>query len=428
MKPIRSNSQIETCSPISSNCIVWQGPDLPCISLCNGDSISDVTYKIAVEVCALKEDLGLSDIDLTCLVQVCQTTPEPTKTLSNILKLLITKVCCLSDIVENIPNPGTPYVEPTLNLPNCLQYSSGTGGTVTELILSQYVLRVATFLCELNQYVRVTQDGAISSLDGRVTALENAPDPIPQISSCLFGSLQDVDVVLEELEQQFCDYKVSLGSIANITTATGQQCADLNNASQLTKREPMANLSGWINNVQNLAQSINNLWLTVCDIRGAVSLIQSSCCSINCDDIVVDFDYTWIDEFTINAFFIPKTNLPAGFWDCAPLGNLYRIEDANGNIKEVQILLRAENPTDQTGALTNPTYISSGYPIVLTPSALQTTTGLTITANLCFTNGDVTCIKCFTKTIGPYVNTECCTITSSVTNTIVYQICYTPAT
>jgi hypothetical protein len=96
--------------------VIWQGPDLACINLCKGDSVSDVVYKTAVEVCQLKADLGLSDIDLTCLVQVCQTTPEPEKTLTNILTLLVNKVCCLSDIVKGIPNPGTPYVEPTIDL------------------------------------------------------------------------------------------------------------------------------------------------------------------------------------------------------------------------------------------------------------------------------------------------------------------------
>jgi len=412
MRPIKSNSNTENCSPISSNCVIWQGPDLPCISLCNGDSISDVTYKLAVEVCALKEDLGLSDIDLTCLVQVCQTTPEPTKTLSNILKLLITKVCCLSDIVNDIPTPGTPYIEPTLNLPTCLQYSDGTGGTVTELLLSQYVLRIATFLCQLNQTVN-THTSQISGLDSRVTALENAPDPTPQISSCLLGTLADVDVVLEELEQQFCDYKVVLGSTGDITTATSRQCEDLNSELQLATRLPMTNLTGWKSTVQNFAQSMNNLWLTVCDL--------------SCDDIVVDFDYTWIDEFTINAFFTPKTNVPVGFWDCdGTKGNMFRVVDGNGAEKTVYILFRAEDPLDTTGVLTDVDYITNGYPIVLSPSALDTSTGLTITANVCFTNGDVNCIKCFTKTIAPYINTDCCTLTSSTTNTIVYKICYSP--
>jgi hypothetical protein len=301
---------------------------------------------MAVEVCALKDDLGLSDIDLTCLVQVCQTTPQPTKTLSNILKLLISKVCCLSDIVENIPNPGTPYIEPTLNLAPCLVYESGTGTTITELILSQYVQRIATFLCQLNDTV-IINTSDIAELQRKVADLENAPDPTPQISSCLFQDLTAIDVVVEELEQQFCDYKVALGSTGDINTAVSRQCKDLNSQLQLATKLPMTNLDGWRSNVQNLAQSINNLWLTVCDIRSAVSIIQSSCCQVDCDDIVVDFDYMWEDESTLLAFFTPKTNVPPGFWDCNEKdGQTFRVIDGNGAETLIYIPFRKEDPTD----------------------------------------------------------------------------------
>ena len=98
--------------------------------------------------------------------------------------------------------------------------------------------------------------------------------------------------------------------------------------------------------------------------------------------------------------------------------------DGNGAEKTVYILFRKEDPLDTTAVLTNQDYITNGYPIVLSPSALDTSTGLTITANVCFTNGDVNCIKCFTKEIGPYVNKDCCTLTSSTVNTIVYKVCY----
>ena len=30
------------CNPVSSNCVVWQGPDLACIDLCKGDTVSNV--------------------------------------------------------------------------------------------------------------------------------------------------------------------------------------------------------------------------------------------------------------------------------------------------------------------------------------------------------------------------------------------------
>ena len=49
---IPTNSSITTngCDNISSNCVIWQGPDIACIDLCSGDTISEVTKKIADKV------------------------------------------------------------------------------------------------------------------------------------------------------------------------------------------------------------------------------------------------------------------------------------------------------------------------------------------------------------------------------------------
>ena len=40
MKPL--NLDNKPCNPVSSNCVVWQGPTLECIDLCKGDTVSDV--------------------------------------------------------------------------------------------------------------------------------------------------------------------------------------------------------------------------------------------------------------------------------------------------------------------------------------------------------------------------------------------------
>ena len=48
MKPL--NLDNKPCSPISSNCVVWQGPDIPCIQLCTGDTVSDVCISYGYRV------------------------------------------------------------------------------------------------------------------------------------------------------------------------------------------------------------------------------------------------------------------------------------------------------------------------------------------------------------------------------------------
>ena len=152
-------------------------------------------------------------------------------------------------------------------------------------------------------------------LQGKVKDLENAPDPTPQIDSCLLQAVADLDVVLQNLESEYCTFQPRVGPVTDINTAIGRQCANLNSELQLATREPMTNLTGWKTNVQNFAQSLGNLWLTVCDIRNAVKLIQSTCCQVSCDDITVDFDYIWTDEVTLTAFFVPKTNGGQTCWN-----------------------------------------------------------------------------------------------------------------
>ena len=64
MKPL--NLDNKPCSPISSNCVIWQGPDIPCIKLCAGDTVSDVVAKLAAELCTVLDILNVTNYDLSC--------------------------------------------------------------------------------------------------------------------------------------------------------------------------------------------------------------------------------------------------------------------------------------------------------------------------------------------------------------------------
>ena len=72
MIPTSSSATTNGCDNISSNCVIWQGPDIACIDLCSGDTISDVTAKLATKVCDLitngvDANPNLAGLNLTCL-------------------------------------------------------------------------------------------------------------------------------------------------------------------------------------------------------------------------------------------------------------------------------------------------------------------------------------------------------------------------
>ena len=90
------------CSPISSNCVIWQGPDLHCIKLCTGDTVSDVIANLATELCTIMTQLNISNYDLSCFNLVSC----PPNTFQELIQFLITKICELENIspLHNILN------------------------------------------------------------------------------------------------------------------------------------------------------------------------------------------------------------------------------------------------------------------------------------------------------------------------------------
>ncbi len=404
MNPISQQPSQDGCVPQSSNCVTWQGPDLPCIHLCKGDSVSDVVYKLAVQICELKDVLDLTDLDISCLLTICETTPQPVKTLANIFELLITKVCCLNDIIKNLPPPGNSYTEPTLALPECLWVPDGGGGYVKNLIHHLYTLRIAAVLCSVNATV-VNNTSAISNLDDRVTALESTPStPTPTYLSCLTGTSMTIEEIVLEMEAQFCDYKTALGSTTDLIIAQARQCITGANDS-LSTAGTMASLPGWQNTVTGLGQSIQNLWITVCDMREAI-LSLKNCCAVDCTQFILGFNSA--EDGTrslITLTFNALTTIPAGFANCPALSTV-TIQDGDGHIYS--------NTLDLVTESTDP----AGITFDISTAGFNTATDYTITVNGCITKDGYTCEKTATGSLAAPTTTTTTTSTTTTTTTL----------
>jgi len=452
MTPVRSNSNKENCSPISSNCIIWQGPDLPCISLCKGDSISDVSYKIAVELCNLKDSFDFTSVDITNLLTVCSVTIEPQKTLNNILNLLTDKIVCVWSFVEGINTD--PAAEPNINLPSCISpYYDASGTPYKILPQSQYSYYLGTKHCELASTV-AAQAGTLMSYGDRITALEDAGTPtIPQVTpDCITapgvipGIPVDVDILLGALEADYCGLISALGDATAVTSAKASQNNSLPNLNTLPalvdNTQSMGSLytgKGWKLTPANLSETLTNLWLTVTDLRGAVTFIQNTCCNVSCEDIKVDFDVAYAQSvdvatgfttITLKLFFgVDTVSIPSTFYDCnQELGTKITISDQSGGSLYRYIKLRV--PGTQDGILDNPTYLTEGYDITLTGTVLSTTDNLTLSGNVCLTDGTATCVKCVSRVATYEDPNTCpyCLITATGPVTIVYAFCPQPTT
>ncbi len=275
MKPL--NLDNSPCAPQSSNCVIWQGPNISCIKLCTGDTISDVTYKLATELCTIMSELNLTNYDLSCLNL---TTSEPT-TFNELIQLLISKICEL----ENIPTNTTPG---TGGCPDCVVTVATCfqTGTQTTMQLLDYVTAIANKVCAILLQI-TTINASITALTLRVFNLENNQPPVPDIpevsTTCIIGSvpintLTPINIVLDQLINNttngYCSLLGATGSPAVITTAIGIQLGIVTGASPsygTPGNKMIQSYPFWITSPGTISASITNMWYSIGDIRTALS-------------------------------------------------------------------------------------------------------------------------------------------------------------
>jgi hypothetical protein len=88
MNPINKTNKA-CASPTTSDCVIWQGPNLECIELCKGDSVTQAVYKIATKLCNLLETFNVANYDISCL-DLEATQPG---TFEDLVKILIEAIC-----------------------------------------------------------------------------------------------------------------------------------------------------------------------------------------------------------------------------------------------------------------------------------------------------------------------------------------------
>jgi hypothetical protein len=410
MLPTKSNTADQGCSPVSSNCVIWQGPDLSCINLCNGDTVSSVVYKVATDLCTIKTALDLSALDLSCLVSFCSSVnPAPTtKTLSAVLDFIIDKVCCLNTKVDNLPTGGgSSYTEPNIALPSCLQYNDpATGQPVTQLIHNQYSLRLGNQFCTLSATV-ASHTTTLATYNTRITTLENAAGYVPPTvtPNCLLtpGTPVAMHTLLDEVEAQYCLLRTTLGTNQALTAGIAQQCQNLGSSPALSTSGTISSLTGWNATASNVGQSLQNIWVVLCDMRQTIYDLKNTAGQTDCSAFLLGFSAATNEARTqVTVFFNGGgTVIPSGFANCTAQGSKITITDTSGHTYTDYVnLLTAVTDTDGI------TYTVSG-------ASLNASQAYTITVEGCLSKNGNTCSKTANFTVSVP-----CPIISSVTATL----------
>ena len=376
MKP--TNIYKHGCDPISSNCVIWQGPDIECINLCKGDSVSDVVYKLAQELCTLMETFKISNYDLSCFnLAACD--PDDFKSL---IQLLIDKVCECCNVTP------TPQPDGTNGCPDCevsicsvFYFQNPQGDTVTTMQLTDYVQAIGNRVCELVSEIAAINI-TLSNHEGRIQNLENGSGSgpgytPPTVIPCNVINLPQeptaMDVALQQLLNQYCTLASALGTPTDILGATAFECTGLSQTPQLAN--PLSNmntLTGWESAPSSLEDSFRNMWLTICDIRTAIANLKINCCDTGCDTVVVSLSAqrNASTSTTIELFY--TGTIPTALQNDCTSGSSVTITDSAGNTitQSNQQLVQYLNGT-------------AGQSIPLAASSISTSLALTIVVDFC---------------------------------------------
>ncbi len=169
MIPNKSNTT-NGCDNTSSDWVVGQGPELTCVDVCNGDTVSDVIAKLCETLANTTTEA--SGVNIDTINQLCiETGYGRANTIQELIQNIINEVCSHNSSESDPCSCEIP-------LPECLKYTDDQGNQITSLPLydgksgESYAVYLANVLCGQISSINQIQNDLVA-LDGRVTTLES---------------------------------------------------------------------------------------------------------------------------------------------------------------------------------------------------------------------------------------------------------------
>lgn len=389
------------CTPVSSNCVIWQGPDLDCIGLCKGDTISDVIYKIATELCAIMEMFELDTFDIACLSIPASETPTNT---GELFQILINKICELEDIDQVNGDDLTSDCPDNCIVPiaSCFQFVNAQGDTVTTMTLLEYITAIGNQICTNIDSITVLQNEVdtlqteLGTTQGEVVVLQtdkadtNSLNYQVNSKTSPIAGTQYITDALRFVENSLISTQDAVGTPTELYQNILKEGL-IGDETQLFGIGNMNSITGWTSDVTVTAESLGNAWLAIEDLRQAVLYIQENCCATGCTDIFLNFRTTINigPSTTILTIFTDGSTGFSSEWKECDNDTRVVITDAIGNNTSVRVKL--------IDLIDNP----SGFQVDITGTSIDATEDITSVAETCFVNTstDTTCEKDYTDTI-----------------------------
>lgn len=231
--------------------------------------------KVAAKICLYLADIAILEnqyelsaghyfYDQIALLQI------EIDNLCNAASLLVTPICTNNNPsveISSIFLSGPSDAQITTLTPH--GYNNGDIVTITGVIPNSY-----------NGIWEVT---VIDAYTFSITT-DSAFDPYFANGTTAIATEVTVATGYENLEALYCLLKNYTGSFLELSSVIRVQCTDLSNQKRLSGTGLMSTIPGWTINPTSVAESMQNLWLTICDLRNAVKKIEETCISKDCLD------------------------------------------------------------------------------------------------------------------------------------------------
>ena len=336
------------CNPLSSNCVVWQGPDLDCIDVCQGDTISDIVAKIAEEICDTANTAArgrIADSEINGIVQKCITVSQgrSAENLQELLQFIIDKICETDDALSRTAaaDPKGFATAYSMPLPEAAQFDQGSTRIKKQVLYDEvtdtgWVITIGNYMAGLQDSVTSIQrtlenheerianlersaggttiGGARTTAYGsntvRPTSVDANGNPITPTGSVATGGARGGGIMsagaeqvvsryllsgtvtagklVSEVEKQLFELRRATGRPSELLKAIAYQQQNLALEDRLNGTGNMGLINGFNGSPRTVADAIKNLWITTNDMRAAVADLKATTTPSGCKDIVFD--------------------------------------------------------------------------------------------------------------------------------------------
>lgn len=262
MIPSNSNNKAG-CDPISSNCVIWQGPDLTCVNVCTGDTVSDVVANLCTELANLisnsSEVVDVAAMNKTTLIG------ETSTTLTGLIQQIIDNLALTNATSTPIPTDDIGTYEH--DVPACLVPKANN---TSVLGTSAYLSFLGTEICDLTKDLSGLAAGAVTANANNITQLQADQYETPKIYTSSIGtpsSLQSIDTVLQKFELEYSLLKNALNTPTALYAGVSAQ-------GTMLPLDPAGWQGTYYTAPTTVSHTIENLWSVIKDLRSTVTTLE----------------------------------------------------------------------------------------------------------------------------------------------------------